>query len=93
MTHFERDEALLARRYAEDVERGDPDYDDDPLAYDPAEEPMDDRGVNHVLVEHLALDEADAVAAGLIEPPVEECVHGLSAWLCADPVGHYPRDL
>lgn len=28
------------------------------------------------------------------EPYVEEqCVHGLSLWLCADPVSHYPRDL
>lgn len=22
----------------------------------------------------------------------EECPHGLSAWLCADPINHYPAD-
>lgn len=24
--------------------------------------------------------------------PEPECVHGLSLWLCADPVNHYPPD-
>lgn len=23
---------------------------------------------------------------------VEECVHGMSLWLCADPITHYPPD-
>lgn len=22
----------------------------------------------------------------------QECAHGLSAWLCADPINHYPAD-
>jgi hypothetical protein len=25
-------------------------------------------------------------------PNYEECVHGMALWLCADPIGHYPRD-
>lgn len=26
------------------------------------------------------------------EAAQEDCVHGLSAWLCADPINHYPAD-
>lgn len=26
------------------------------------------------------------------EADQEDCVHGLSAWLCADPINHYPAD-
>lgn len=26
-------------------------------------------------------------------PPEEQCRHGMSLWLCADPINHYPPDL
>lgn len=31
----------------------------------------------------------------VIDPnaPEEQCDHGLSLWLCADPINHYPADL
>jgi hypothetical protein len=33
-------------------------------------------------------------ATGSEEPDIEEsCPHGLSAWLCAGPLGHYPTDI
>lgn len=26
-------------------------------------------------------------------PLDESCIHGLSLWLCADPLNHYPADM
>lgn len=31
-------------------------------------------------------------AAGTLEALYPSCHHGLSLWLCADPVNHYPAD-
>lgn len=41
-----------------------------------------------------ALATAPLVCKALrVGPYEEQCEHGLSAWLCTDPISHYPRDL
>lgn len=45
---------------------------------------------NGILVLKLPADYAAHYTGALAQ--YEMCEHGLSAWLCADPINHYPRD-
>ena len=73
------------RDYCADGEYGDP---------DPADYPWLDLPAERALLAGEGLPFTDDVSDWYPpEPEPEQCHHGLSAWLCADPISHYPRDL
>ena len=61
-----------------------------PNAEDNALAQIDRRGSTHAVSEVGPLPED---ATRLYDVLYPQCHHGMSLWLCADPVSHYPRDV
>jgi hypothetical protein len=74
------------------VERG---YDEDGEWYYDYTTVMDDavRMANAFVPGHRVSITTSNHSVSLYKEVYEECSHGLSAWLCEDPINHYPPDI